>query len=309
MIEHLNLFIMIISLIFGFGIYIYLLNLYKKYSFKTVFNFKRYIFIYTSIIFLHILIKYFAINLVFLNEYDFFIIIRTILTLLTFLLYFFLYYYILKFLNNLEQFKYYKFEKYIYYLISTIFLYLFVKELIVFLRIGSIYKLIEIVNNFKIIAIILVLIILFKNVLFYKEKRDPKYNMFFYFHVFLIIVYSIKFFALILEYEILSYVYIFHNSIIILFLLEFLNNYYKKDEIIKIHNKLLDENLNKKGITNREMDIVNLILEGKTNKEIAEELYISVKTVKYHIYNIFKKLEIKNRIELINYINNFEATE
>ncbi|HMA69693.1 MAG TPA: hypothetical protein VKN74_07455, partial [Candidatus Mcinerneyibacterium sp.] len=65
----------------------------------------------------------------------------------------------MKFLNNLEQFKYYKFEKYIYYLISIIFLYLFVKELIVFLRIGSIYKLIEIVNNFKITAIILVLII------------------------------------------------------------------------------------------------------------------------------------------------------
>ncbi len=54
------------------------------------------------------------------------------------------------------------------------------------------------------------------------------------------------------------------------------------------------------GITNREKEIIQLIFSGKSNKEIGEILYISVKTVKYHIYNIYRKLKIKNRIELVN---------
>jgi len=58
----------------------------------------------------------------------------------------------------------------------------------------------------------------------------------------------------------------------------------------------------KYGITNREKEIIQLIFSGKSNKEIGEILYISVKTVKYHVYNIYRKLKIKNRIELINLI-------
>lgn len=53
------------------------------------------------------------------------------------------------------------------------------------------------------------------------------------------------------------------------------------------------------GITNREKEIIQLIFSGKSNKEIGEMLFISVKTVKYHVYNIYRKLKIKNRIELI----------
>jgi DNA-binding CsgD family transcriptional regulator len=53
------------------------------------------------------------------------------------------------------------------------------------------------------------------------------------------------------------------------------------------------------GITNREKEIIQLIFSGKSNKEIGETLFISVKTVKYHVYNIYRKLKIKNRIELI----------
>ncbi len=54
------------------------------------------------------------------------------------------------------------------------------------------------------------------------------------------------------------------------------------------------------GITNREKEIIQLIISGKSNKEIGEILFISVKTVKYHVYNVYRKLKIKNRIELIN---------
>ena len=44
----------------------------------------------------------------------------------------------------------------------------------------------------------------------------------------------------------------------------------------------------------REIDIIKLIIHGKTSKEIAEELFISSKTVDAHKSNIFKKLNVHN---------------
>jgi len=55
-------------------------------------------------------------------------------------------------------------------------------------------------------------------------------------------------------------------------------------------------------ITERESEIVALILESYTNKEIADELYISEGTVKNHIYKIYKKTNVRNRTELVNYL-------
>lgn len=53
-------------------------------------------------------------------------------------------------------------------------------------------------------------------------------------------------------------------------------------------------------LTDRENEIVKYVCEGKTNKEIAEILFISQNTVRNHIYNIYKKAGVKNKIELIN---------
>ena len=52
-------------------------------------------------------------------------------------------------------------------------------------------------------------------------------------------------------------------------------------------------------LTESEIKIIKLVLNGYTNKSIADELYISEKTVKFHLYKIFKKLTVKNRSELI----------
>jgi DNA-binding CsgD family transcriptional regulator len=55
----------------------------------------------------------------------------------------------------------------------------------------------------------------------------------------------------------------------------------------------------KYNISNREKEVVNLVLKGKSNKQIEDELFISLKTVTSHIYNIYKKLGVKNRVEMI----------
>ena len=55
-----------------------------------------------------------------------------------------------------------------------------------------------------------------------------------------------------------------------------------------------------KTLTVREMEILDLIAAGKSNKEIAEALFISYKTVKNHVYSVFAKLGIHTRAEAIH---------
>lgn len=55
-------------------------------------------------------------------------------------------------------------------------------------------------------------------------------------------------------------------------------------------------------LTSRENDVLELILSGKSNKEIAAELTISENTVKTHISNIFSKYDVSSRAELISFI-------
>ncbi|ALX50488.1 response regulator transcription factor [Lentibacillus amyloliquefaciens] len=54
-------------------------------------------------------------------------------------------------------------------------------------------------------------------------------------------------------------------------------------------------------LTNREMEILMLVAQGKTNQEIADELFIALKTVKVHISNILGKLEVQDRTQAVIY--------
>jgi len=56
-------------------------------------------------------------------------------------------------------------------------------------------------------------------------------------------------------------------------------------------------------LSRREIDIVQLIKEGLSSREIASRLEITMKTVEVHRYNILKKLNLKNTAALVNFIN------
>lgn len=56
-------------------------------------------------------------------------------------------------------------------------------------------------------------------------------------------------------------------------------------------------------ITNREKEIILLLMKGYSYNKLAEELVISLTTVKTHVHNIYRKIEVKNKIELFNLIN------
>jgi len=54
-------------------------------------------------------------------------------------------------------------------------------------------------------------------------------------------------------------------------------------------------------LTDREREILQLVAEGRTNREIADRLFISIKTVLRHRTNVMEKLGFHNRTELIKY--------
>ena len=59
------------------------------------------------------------------------------------------------------------------------------------------------------------------------------------------------------------------------------------------------ESLSSYKVTEREFSVIELICEGLTNKEIANELSISVNTVNNHVSNIFDKMGVRSRIDLL----------
>ncbi|WP_071396161.1 response regulator transcription factor [Bacillus tuaregi] len=54
-------------------------------------------------------------------------------------------------------------------------------------------------------------------------------------------------------------------------------------------------------LTSREMEILLLMAEGKSNQEIADELFIALKTVKTHVSNILSKLQVQDRTQAVIY--------
>jgi two-component system, NarL family, response regulator LiaR len=54
-------------------------------------------------------------------------------------------------------------------------------------------------------------------------------------------------------------------------------------------------------LTTRELEILLLMAEGKTNQEIADELFIALKTVKTHVSNILSKLQVQDRTQAVIY--------
>ncbi len=84
-------------------------------------------------------------------------------------------------------------------------------------------------------------------------------------------------------------------------------NIYMRNEIIRFSSLTLQQNTASDKLdllSIREREIFDLISQIKTNKEIANELNISVNTVKFHIKNIYGKLEVKNRKEVLSLASN-----
>ncbi len=72
------------------------------------------------------------------------------------------------------------------------------------------------------------------------------------------------------------------------------------------HKRSIEDDLDtfciKYALTSRQKEIIQLIINGYSNKEIGEQLHITEGTVKTHVYNIFKKTDVSNRNQILHKI-------
>jgi DNA-binding NarL/FixJ family response regulator len=72
-------------------------------------------------------------------------------------------------------------------------------------------------------------------------------------------------------------------------------DFYSSEKLKSAPSKLPND------LTKREFEVLGLVATGRTNKEVAENLFISVKTVETHKTNILEKLGLRNTAELVKY--------
>lgn len=68
----------------------------------------------------------------------------------------------------------------------------------------------------------------------------------------------------------------------------------------------MEVNISASGLSTRELEIARCIMQGMSNKQIAETLQISPRTVSTHLSNMYQKLEVHNRVSLTAKLNKLQ---
>ena len=101
--------------------------------------------------------------------------------------------------------------------------------------------------------------------------------------------------------------FLYSNLIPIIWIKFFFLDYAKQEAKRKRYDSALAVIVEKFSISKRELEILKLILDGNSNREIKTKLFISYHTVKNHVYNIFQKLGVKSRYELMHFLQEQNA--
>lgn len=99
--------------------------------------------------------------------------------------------------------------------------------------------------------------------------------------------------------------YLFQSSdgLFNIIILYWIIRYFPKNSNFQPSYSNPSELVDKYQISKRELEIIHFVCQGKSNQEIADQLFISLGTVKDHLYRIYKKIGIKNRTQLANLFN------
>nr|WP_321355479.1 helix-turn-helix transcriptional regulator [uncultured Draconibacterium sp.] len=95
------------------------------------------------------------------------------------------------------------------------------------------------------------------------------------------------------------------EAVIILLLLVILIGFYKQLKKMRKRENDPENNLKPlyEGLTLKQQEILSLLAAGKTNKEIAQELFVELSTVKTHINNIYRQLGVSTRKDAVDFYN------
>lgn len=95
----------------------------------------------------------------------------------------------------------------------------------------------------------------------------------------------------------------------VLYWKSYLEKHYIAPTLHRTGTEAMRQFFNEFMISKREEEVIQQLCEGKTNKEISKALFISLQTVKDHIYRIYQKTDVKNRVQLINLIQSYKIEE
>ena len=177
--------------------------------------------------------------------------------------------------------------------------------------------LLRITSLIYLMAVIALLILIFSQIVFVdknklaREKRiavnvfSALYALGLILYLFVIVKFSNPISGSVIEFMLLFSL----NFPPLIFLIRFLSQYHLDHPIPTKAEPDWQAISAKFNISRRECEIMRLLLNGRSNRDIEAALFISIKTVKNHISHIYKKLNIKNRIQLINLVNNFSDQE
>ncbi len=99
------------------------------------------------------------------------------------------------------------------------------------------------------------------------------------------------------------------NLLPLLYWRRYLNRFYVAPAFQRAGPEVMERFIADYKISKREEDVIRHLCEGKTNKEISRALFISLQTVKDHIYRVYQKTDVKNRVQLINLIQSYKVEE
>ena len=286
--SYMNFFLQIFSLMAGMPVFILVINFYQKYKKLSIIFYGLFILGIFSFIMNGVILEYF--NLLHVQEKPFFIKIINI------------------FFSNLGSVA--------FFLSGPVLVHiLFGLKIKIILPIAGFLALISVISGYfyadldlyifftlTILVTLYMLIICIRN---FSSIGDPFLRL--SIKVFLILS-SINILFLILPlfppailYEIstlgISLYFLVINILNIIFCIKFYGqNPYMTDK--GISHSFID----RYKITPREVEIINLLMEGYTVNALGDALFISPKTVSNHIHNIYQKTEVNNRIQMINLI-------
>ena len=155
---------------------------------------------------------------------------------------------------------------------------------------------------------LLILVILYSvviGILYYRKLPKTTKKIFAFYYLVLLCIYSPgvivdTFFDGFFYFEFYPILYCGFSLICTILLIK----YFTHIPLEKIQSTVPQKFIDRYNISIREAEILSEILQGKSNKNIGDKLFISQSTVKTHISNIFEKCNVKNRYALITLISN-----
>lgn len=306
---HFRIFFSVLILIIGSYSISHTLSLNKKFNIPFLRAFNRFIIIFNLYFLLQTILEYLYVNIkpsfsskiyfkIGIYSDLFFSIIMIVITLLL--------------LDSLSYLPVKLFNKYrvnvliifLFIILLSIHLYYILFKISIEKKGSFILLMLMYVFIFHFIIMILLIKTFFSNKNHLSKKQKSYLNVFS--SVFFLIKSASVLYLILLYFRIYSFnltfylVFFLYNLFPLIYMKDFLHTLFPEEVISAGSEDSINENIKKYGISKREQEIIFLIFDGLSNKAIEERLYISIATVKDHIYNIYKKTGVKNRVQLMN---------